>query len=152
MKLKKLIWFSSYWHYVWTFYLITQNEVLPKDLFDCLAGHACLHHSLRISKYAFMLYNLGNLWASSCGCHNYIFMSFLTCFRLLFVYFGNIIVFYSFWNGQCIASTTVDEHRTHFEKDKALARRFQPVFINEPSEVMLEFFLLWNCQDCCLSS
>lgn len=51
-------------------------------------------------------------------------------------------VFYSFWNGQCIASTTVDEHRTHFEKDKALARRFQPVFINEPSEVMLEFFLL----------
>nr|CAD1820285.1 unnamed protein product [Ananas comosus var. bracteatus] len=35
---------------------------------------------------------------------------------------------------QCIASTTVDEHRTHFEKDKALARRFQPVFINEPSE------------------
>ncbi|KAF9619566.1 hypothetical protein IFM89_007393 [Coptis chinensis] len=35
---------------------------------------------------------------------------------------------------QCIGSTTTDEHRTHFEKDKALARRFQPVFINEPSE------------------
>ncbi|KAJ3675830.1 hypothetical protein LUZ60_004872 [Juncus effusus] len=35
---------------------------------------------------------------------------------------------------QCIASTTVSEHRTHFEKDKALARRFQPVFINEPSQ------------------
>ncbi|KAF8378097.1 hypothetical protein HHK36_029433 [Tetracentron sinense] len=35
---------------------------------------------------------------------------------------------------QCIASTTVDEHRTHFEKDKALARRFQPVLINEPSQ------------------
>lgn len=35
---------------------------------------------------------------------------------------------------QCIASTTLDEHRTHFEKDKALARRFQPVFINEPSQ------------------
>ncbi|XP_008812476.2 chaperone protein ClpD2, chloroplastic [Phoenix dactylifera] len=35
---------------------------------------------------------------------------------------------------QCIASTTVDEHRSHFEKDKALARRFQPVFINEPSQ------------------
>ncbi|KAL5700481.1 hypothetical protein ACHQM5_025918 [Ranunculus cassubicifolius] len=34
---------------------------------------------------------------------------------------------------QCIASTTVDEHRTHFEKDKALARRFQPVLIDEPS-------------------
>ncbi|KAJ3697186.1 hypothetical protein LUZ61_000891 [Rhynchospora tenuis] len=35
---------------------------------------------------------------------------------------------------QCIASTTISEHRTHFEKDKALARRFQPVLINEPSQ------------------
>ncbi|KAL1559024.1 chaperone protein ClpD, chloroplastic-like [Salvia divinorum] len=35
---------------------------------------------------------------------------------------------------QCIASTTMDEFRLHFEKDKALARRFQPVFINEPSQ------------------
>ncbi|XP_058092792.1 chaperone protein ClpD, chloroplastic [Magnolia sinica] len=35
---------------------------------------------------------------------------------------------------QCIASTTTDEHRMHFEKDKALARRFQPVLINEPSQ------------------
>ncbi|KAL9338236.1 hypothetical protein Peur_070005 [Populus x canadensis] len=35
---------------------------------------------------------------------------------------------------QCIASTTVDEYRTHFENDKALARRFQPVLINEPSQ------------------
>ncbi|KAJ6808550.1 uncharacterized protein M6B38_167445 [Iris pallida] len=35
---------------------------------------------------------------------------------------------------QCIASTTVDEHRSHIEKDKALARRFQPVFIDEPSQ------------------
>ncbi|KAF5732260.1 ERD1 family protein [Tripterygium wilfordii] len=35
---------------------------------------------------------------------------------------------------QCIASTTMDEYRTHFENDKALARRFQPVFINEPSQ------------------
>ncbi|KAH6758632.1 Clp ATPase [Perilla frutescens var. frutescens] len=35
---------------------------------------------------------------------------------------------------QCIASTTMDEFRSHFEKDKALARRFQPVFINEPSQ------------------
>lgn len=34
---------------------------------------------------------------------------------------------------QCIASTTMDEHRNHIEKDKALARRFQPVLINEPS-------------------
>lgn len=35
---------------------------------------------------------------------------------------------------QCIASTTTDEYRLHFEKDKALARRFQPVWIDEPSE------------------
>ncbi|GFZ07904.1 clp ATPase [Actinidia rufa] len=35
---------------------------------------------------------------------------------------------------QCIASTTMDEFRKHFEKDKALARRFQPVMINEPSQ------------------
>ncbi|CAN0915963.1 Chaperone protein ClpD, chloroplastic, partial [Linum grandiflorum] len=35
---------------------------------------------------------------------------------------------------QCIASTTMDEHRTHIESDKALARRFQPVLINEPSQ------------------
>ncbi|MBA0757160.1 hypothetical protein Gotri_020272 [Gossypium trilobum] len=35
---------------------------------------------------------------------------------------------------QCIASTTIGEYRTHFEKDKALARRFQPVWINEPSQ------------------
>ncbi|KAL5065093.1 hypothetical protein RYX36_026830 [Vicia faba] len=35
---------------------------------------------------------------------------------------------------QCIASTTMDEYRLHFKKDKALARRFQPDWINEPSE------------------
>ncbi|KAI6696048.1 hypothetical protein NL676_023758 [Syzygium grande] len=35
---------------------------------------------------------------------------------------------------QCIASTTMDEYRTHFEQDKALARRFQPVLVNEPSQ------------------
>nr|XP_027123940.1 chaperone protein ClpD, chloroplastic [Coffea arabica] len=35
---------------------------------------------------------------------------------------------------QCIASTTMDEYRLHFEKDKALARRFQPVLIAEPSQ------------------
>ncbi|CAF2122077.1 unnamed protein product [Brassica napus] len=35
---------------------------------------------------------------------------------------------------QCIASTTLDEFRSQFEKDKALARRFQPVLIDEPSE------------------
>ncbi|GAV73406.1 LOW QUALITY PROTEIN: AAA domain-containing protein/Clp_N domain-containing protein/AAA_2 domain-containing protein/Frigida domain-containing protein/ClpB_D2-small domain-containing protein [Cephalotus follicularis] len=35
---------------------------------------------------------------------------------------------------QCIASTTLDEYRTQFEKDKALARRFQPVLVKEPSQ------------------
>jgi ATP-dependent Clp protease ATP-binding subunit ClpC len=35
---------------------------------------------------------------------------------------------------QCIAATTLDEHRMHFEKDKALARRFQPVYVDEPSQ------------------
>ncbi len=33
----------------------------------------------------------------------------------------------------CIGSTTLDEYRRYIEKDAALARRFQPVFINEPS-------------------
>ena len=33
----------------------------------------------------------------------------------------------------CIGATTLDEYRKHVEKDAALARRFQPVFINEPT-------------------
>ncbi|WP_135466984.1 ATP-dependent chaperone ClpB [Crenalkalicoccus roseus] len=33
----------------------------------------------------------------------------------------------------CIGATTLDEYRKHIEKDAALARRFQPVFIGEPS-------------------
>ncbi len=33
----------------------------------------------------------------------------------------------------CIGATTLDEYRKHIEKDAALARRFQPVFIDEPS-------------------
>ncbi len=34
---------------------------------------------------------------------------------------------------QAIGATTLDEFRMHIEKDKALARRFQPVFVDEPS-------------------
>jgi len=34
---------------------------------------------------------------------------------------------------QCVGATTIDEYRKHIEKDKALERRFQPVFINEPN-------------------
>ncbi|MGG7644757.1 ATP-dependent chaperone ClpB [Rhodovulum sp. YNF3179] len=33
----------------------------------------------------------------------------------------------------CIGATTLDEYRKHVEKDAALARRFQPVFIDEPT-------------------
>ncbi len=33
----------------------------------------------------------------------------------------------------CVGATTLDEYRKHVEKDPALARRFQPVFINEPT-------------------
>ena len=33
---------------------------------------------------------------------------------------------------QCIGATTLDEYRKHIEKDAALARRFQPVYVNEP--------------------
>jgi ATP-dependent Clp protease ATP-binding subunit ClpC len=41
---------------------------------------------------------------------------------------------------QCIGATTLDEHRKHIEKDKALARRFQPVMVLEPSQVQLSYF------------
>jgi len=34
---------------------------------------------------------------------------------------------------QCIGATTLSEYREHIEKDKALERRFQHVFIDEPS-------------------
>ena len=34
---------------------------------------------------------------------------------------------------RCIGSTTYDEFRNHFEKDRALARRFQKVDVKEPS-------------------
>ncbi|MCK4843536.1 MAG: AAA family ATPase, partial [Dehalococcoidia bacterium] len=34
---------------------------------------------------------------------------------------------------QCIGATTLDDYRKHVEKDKALERRFQPVFLDEPS-------------------
>ncbi|MCI5771393.1 MAG: ATP-dependent Clp protease ATP-binding subunit [Clostridiales bacterium] len=35
---------------------------------------------------------------------------------------------------QCIGATTLDEYRKNIEKDAALARRFQPVTVEEPSE------------------
>jgi ATP-dependent Clp protease ATP-binding subunit ClpB len=33
----------------------------------------------------------------------------------------------------CIGATTLDEYKKHVEKDAALARRFQPVYVEEPS-------------------
>jgi len=33
----------------------------------------------------------------------------------------------------CVGATTLNEYRKHIEKDAALARRFQPVFVSEPS-------------------
>ena len=34
---------------------------------------------------------------------------------------------------RCIGATTLDEYRKHIEKDPALERRFQPVFVEEPN-------------------
>src|SRR5213082_1241018 len=34
---------------------------------------------------------------------------------------------------RCIGATTLDEYRKHIEKDAALERRFQPVYVEEPS-------------------
>ncbi|MGH0034454.1 MAG: ATP-dependent chaperone ClpB [Myxococcota bacterium] len=34
---------------------------------------------------------------------------------------------------RCVGATTLDEYRKHVEKDAALERRFQPVFVGEPS-------------------
>jgi ATP-dependent Clp protease ATP-binding subunit ClpB len=33
----------------------------------------------------------------------------------------------------CVGATTLDEYRKYIEKDAALARRFQPIFVGEPS-------------------
>jgi ATP-dependent Clp protease ATP-binding subunit ClpB len=33
----------------------------------------------------------------------------------------------------CIGATTLDEYKKHVEKDPALARRFQPIYVDEPS-------------------
>jgi len=33
----------------------------------------------------------------------------------------------------CVGATTLNEYRKHIEKDAALARRFQPVFVSEPT-------------------
>jgi ATP-dependent Clp protease ATP-binding subunit ClpB len=33
----------------------------------------------------------------------------------------------------CVGATTLDEYRKHVEKDAALARRFQPIFVTEPT-------------------
>ncbi|MCL2017337.1 MAG: ATP-dependent chaperone ClpB [Alphaproteobacteria bacterium] len=35
----------------------------------------------------------------------------------------------------CLGATTLDEYREHIEKDPALARRFQPVYVDEPTAI-----------------
>src|SRR5204863_6601107 len=34
---------------------------------------------------------------------------------------------------RCVGATTLDEYRKHIEKDAALERRFQPVYVDEPT-------------------
>ncbi len=36
-------------------------------------------------------------------------------------------------NLRCIGATTLDEYRKHIEKDAALERRFQPIYVDQPS-------------------
>ena len=36
---------------------------------------------------------------------------------------------------RCIGATTLDEYRKHIEKDPALERRFQQVYVDQPSVV-----------------
>ena len=41
----------------------------------------------------------------------------------------------------CVGATTLDEYRKYVEKDAALARRFQPVFVSEPTlRIPFRFF------------
>jgi ATP-dependent Clp protease ATP-binding subunit ClpB len=42
---------------------------------------------------------------------------------------------------RCIGATTLDEYRKYIEKDAALERRFQQVFVDEPSVEILYQFL-----------
>lgn len=35
---------------------------------------------------------------------------------------------------RCLGATTTEEYSAHIEKDAALARRFQPVYVTEPTE------------------
>ncbi|MFA5040907.1 MAG: ATP-dependent chaperone ClpB [Bdellovibrionales bacterium] len=35
----------------------------------------------------------------------------------------------------CVGATTLDEYRQHIEKDAALARRFQPIYVSQPTVV-----------------
>lgn len=44
-------------------------------------------------------------------------------------------------NFRCIGATTIEEYHQTIIKDKALARRFQPVFINEPTKMETKVIL-----------
>ena len=38
---------------------------------------------------------------------------------------------------RCMGSTTYKEYRQHFEKDRALSRRFQKIDVNEPTPLTM---------------
>lgn len=43
-----------------------------------------------------------------------------------------------------MGATTIDEHRKYIERDAALERRFQPVYVDEPTEEQtLEILKVW---------
>ena len=46
---------------------------------------------------------------------------------------GNLLKPASRGELRCIGATTLDEYRKHIEKDAAFERRFQPVFVDQPS-------------------
>jgi ATP-dependent Clp protease ATP-binding subunit ClpC len=47
------------------------------------------------------------------------------------------------WKIKLIAATTFDEYQQHIEKDAALKRRFQEIYVNEPSIEDTKQILLW---------
>lgn len=69
------------------------------------------------------------------GCQNVVQVHRAYGFRACVIYSESGSYFCLVIICQCIGATTLDEHRKHIEKDKALARRFQPVMVLEPSQV-----------------
>lgn len=100
-------------------------------------------------------FHFREFFLTNCFCLSLHFVFFLTnCFCLALRFCKFPYELFAFL--QCIGATTLDEHRKHIEKDKALARRFQPVMVNEPSQVSgrmvptsVVFCGCWEPQDSC---